>query len=325
MKICKFCGTENENRATACSSCGGNEFKYKCDNCGTIYDDGKYCPKCGVKEGKKAKKCPICGAEYYSAACPDCGYTPQKEQSSPAYNVNIPAEKIQPAKKRKTWLWVLGWIFCFPIPLTILIWKNEKLDKKLRYGIIAAMWAPFLLIGIFGEPSDSKNNETISPKTPSAVEQEIAVSDVNENLYYEHDEIVNYFITEYNEKESVPIKSISQGNIKTKAYGYIGETRIEMLNSYEAYSESFNVTVYGGNSEEETEAMFATFKKIAKILDPALTSEEIDDAVISWKNGGVMVENEKIGELTITYIPFIELSEGYTNSRIDIATSNYAK
>ena len=25
-----------------------------------------------------------------------------------------------PPKKRRTWLWVLGWIFIFPVPLTIL-------------------------------------------------------------------------------------------------------------------------------------------------------------------------------------------------------------
>lgn len=319
MKVCKFCGTENYNHVSVCSSCGGNEFKYKCDNCGTVYDEGKYCPKCGVKEGAKAKKCPICGAEYYSVACPDCGYSPAQNQKSKDDN-NAPSANSQPAKKRKTWLWVLGWIFFFPIPLTILIWKNEKLDKKLRYGIIAAMWAIFLLIGIFSQPSENKNNEVVTPQIESEAEQESSIPETAENVFYDKDEIVNYFITDYNEKESIPISYIEQGNIKEKAFGYIGETSIEMLNSYGELSNCFNVTIYGGNTDEKTEAMFETFKKVAKILDPNLTDEEIEDAVVLWKNGGVMLEGEKVGELTITYVPSV-----IYGSRIDIATSNYAK
>ena len=35
-------------------------------------------------------------------------------------------------KKRRTWLWVLGWIVCFPIPATILI--NRKKIGIVLYG-----------------------------------------------------------------------------------------------------------------------------------------------------------------------------------------------
>lgn len=154
MKVCKFCGTENYNHVAACSSCGGNEFKYKCDNCGTVYEEGKYCPKCGVKSGAKAKKCPICGAEYYSVACPDCGYSPAQNQKSNNDNnsqsANISANP-QPVKKRKTWLWVLGWILIFPAPLTVLMLNNQKLDKWVRYLIIALSWIVYILIGLSGQ------------------------------------------------------------------------------------------------------------------------------------------------------------------------------
>ena len=56
----------------------------------------------------------------------------------------------EPPKKRKTWLWVLGWICIFPVPLTIIMLDKEGMNKKARYGIIAAGWILYLLIGLGG-------------------------------------------------------------------------------------------------------------------------------------------------------------------------------
>ena len=131
MKVCKFCSSENSYTATVCSSCGGNEFNQKCENCGTIFNEGNFCPKCGVKAGTKSKRCPKCGAEYYSVACPDCGYTINAGNTTVVYTNTI----TQPVTKRKTWLWVLGWIFIFPVPLTILMVKNQKLNKWVKYCV----------------------------------------------------------------------------------------------------------------------------------------------------------------------------------------------
>lgn len=155
MKVCKFCGTESPDSASVCSSCGANEFTHKCENCGTEFDEGNFCPKCGVKAGAKAKKCPRCGAEYYSAACPDCGYINNNNNN----NVNtsgadrptvIYADRVvQPVnvKKRRTWLWVLGWIFIFPVPLTVLMVRNQKLGKVEKIAIITAAWLIYLFFG----------------------------------------------------------------------------------------------------------------------------------------------------------------------------------
>lgn len=56
----------------------------------------------------------------------------------------------EPPKKCKTWLWVLGWICIFPVPLTIIMLNKEDMSKKARYGIIAAGWILYLLIGLGG-------------------------------------------------------------------------------------------------------------------------------------------------------------------------------
>ncbi len=55
MKICKYCDSENPDSVTICPSCGAHEFKYKCNNCGTVFENSNYCPCCGVKAGAEPK------------------------------------------------------------------------------------------------------------------------------------------------------------------------------------------------------------------------------------------------------------------------------
>lgn len=154
MKVCQFCGTENEDSATVCTSCGANKFRYKCDNCGTVFGKGKYCPNCGVKVGTKAKKCPRCGTNYYSSACPDCGYTAVSDKAAVAKN----GETAKLTKKKKIWPWVLGWLLIFPLPLTILMARKKNLNKKIKIGVIVAAWVLYFVIATLGKSSDRANN-----------------------------------------------------------------------------------------------------------------------------------------------------------------------
>lgn len=78
--------------------------------------------------------------------------------------VYVSVQPSEPPKKRKTWLWVLGWIFIFPVPLTILMLKNENLDKKIRYAIIVIGWLAYFGLAWYG----SMNQETKSPDTSSS-------------------------------------------------------------------------------------------------------------------------------------------------------------
>lgn len=71
--------------------------------------------------------------------------------------------------KRKTWLWVLGWIFIFPVPLTIILLKKPGISQKAKYGIIAAAWVVYVLIIVIGTISNSnkttESNKQIVPTT----------------------------------------------------------------------------------------------------------------------------------------------------------------
>lgn len=54
-------------------------------------------------------------------------------------------------KKNLVW-WVLGWICFFPVPLTILIWRNKEMDQKTKGILTAAVWIGVLIVtALFGE------------------------------------------------------------------------------------------------------------------------------------------------------------------------------
>lgn len=175
MKICNFCNTENEDSAVQCISCGANSFKHKCNNCGTEFTDGVHCLHCGVKVGQQARICPKCHTQYYSNACPTCGFVPN---NSPANHTGQPFRSVQPVQpvkpKRKTWLWVLGWIFIFPLPLTLILLKKQNINKGLKYGIIIAAWVVYAIFAVIGMFSNGDNpestNQITSKETTAATE-----------------------------------------------------------------------------------------------------------------------------------------------------------
>ena len=72
MKVCKYCGTQNDNNVAFCTQCGANSFSYKCVNCGTVFDT-PHCPMCGVSADAMPRYCPNCGRKTFSNCCPDCG------------------------------------------------------------------------------------------------------------------------------------------------------------------------------------------------------------------------------------------------------------
>ncbi len=163
MKVCIYCGTESPDESAICSNCGAHEFQRKCSNCGTLLADGQYCPKCGVKAGQKPKVCPNCGYEYYTNACPSCGYirVPGYENRGRTAAPDT-GRAVKPAK-RKTWLWVLGWIFIFPLPLTILVARSRKMNTFIKTVLIALAWIVYLFFDLAGETPESGNTDPVIP------------------------------------------------------------------------------------------------------------------------------------------------------------------
>lgn len=151
-----------------------------CPNCGSHLTSndktGEYtCSSCGgtfILDDEKQH------VQYDNAE--DAGYQFEKgRQRAQAENqsriVYVQTTKTSsrntPRKKRKTWLWVLGWICLFPLPLTILLIRKKEMKPALKYGIIAAAWIIYLLIGILGNINNSDNtssNTITNQQNPTA-------------------------------------------------------------------------------------------------------------------------------------------------------------
>ncbi len=190
----------------------------KCPNCGAeVKSTSRFCEYCGssvspqmIKEQEQLNKavCPKCGSTNISysrekqgeikgkrgtavirstiGVCKDCGYTWQTDSGTPT------------AKKSNTWLWVLGWICIFPIPLTILLLRKKDMKPSLKYGIIAVAWIVYLIIALSG---GSSKEQTTSASTESASTESVISKDetakYQDNLQNYLDEIVNTDISSY--------------------------------------------------------------------------------------------------------------------------------
>lgn len=173
MKICKQCKATNDDNANTCYSCGAFQFDSICSNCGAVISEGNFCSNCGTKKNTGNKVCPNCGTEYNSNACPNCGYLPNNSQFYTANNMGFSnsgngqfyessnVQNTTQPKKKRLWLWVLGWILAFPIPLTILLSRNKNMNKKIKYGLISGAWVLFILfVTLNGGSSDELKNQS---------------------------------------------------------------------------------------------------------------------------------------------------------------------
>ena len=271
MKVCSYCGTENPDNSVICENCGAHEFKHKCNNCGTIYDEGAYCPKCGVKAGQRPRVCPKCGREYFSNACPTCGYVRGGRETDIESQVRTTARDVRstavPVKKRKTWLWVLGWLFIFPLPLTILLLRNKKMNKVVKIVILVIAWLFYLLIALGANSNSSTDSSTSTDKpapTQAVTSDNTATSDNSEpksaDATQSADEPIatveepsnpsadlDAFVDSFNAAGGIQIVSKEQIDIHDKSGGYY---RTEFrLNAYDG-ALAYHVVFEDGSSAD---------------------------------------------------------------------------
>lgn len=166
------------------------------------------CPNCAstirVNSDEKEVSCDYCGTEFliddeirriqYENA-EQAGYEfekgRQRAQAEQLQNNGYYQPLPEKKKKKHIWLWVIGWIFMFPVPVTILMVRNRKLNKWLRIGIIAAAWLAYLAIGYFGEDpgGDDASAATEQTAETAVIEQQ----GINHDAYGKTDSFVYYF------------------------------------------------------------------------------------------------------------------------------------
>ncbi len=197
------------------------------------------------------------------------------------------------------------------------------MKQTVRYGIIAAGWVLYLLIGLCGA-SDTDNTATTETESSTQIEESVAVEadeDDDVLIYFEKDDVVNQFITDYNNTQATQITDISQGNIKTKAYAYIDDTRILMLDAYGNTADCFEVTIYaGGDSSEEIAAILDVFETVVAVLDDSLETADIATARETLENSMETNVTLDVGSVSVAYYA----SSANNSPRLELSTSDYA-
>ena len=158
------------------------------------------CPNCGAKIQADADmgsaKCEHCGSTFllddeavhvkYDNAY-EAGYqfekgrqqaqaeARQRENERRIDTTNTVSQETVAPKKRKTWLWVLGWICIFPLPLTILMLRKKDMKPVIKWGIIAVAWIAYFAI--------AASDDTETTKEESVVESRMVVESVENSSY----------------------------------------------------------------------------------------------------------------------------------------------
>lgn len=128
------------------------------------------------------KLCKNCNNKIEDDAlvCPHCGCVTKKERNAKAASSvhSVTKNKNATQKKgRKTWLWVLGWICFFPLPLTILLFRSQKLKKGTKIAITAVAWIAYLF---FFLPTNSTDATSVDSNTRTLPDQ--TVVETNKNI-----------------------------------------------------------------------------------------------------------------------------------------------
>lgn len=133
------------------------------------------CPNCGasiqVDTDKKHITCKYCGSsigiddgvkhiQYDNAEQAGYEFEKGRQRAQEERNaINYVYSKTQ-QPKRKTWLWVLGWICIFPLPLTILMVRSQRIKKPVKIAVIAVAWIIYLLIAIGGSGNTNETGDS---------------------------------------------------------------------------------------------------------------------------------------------------------------------
>ena len=274
------------------------------------------CPNCGaslqVDADQKNLTCNYCGNSLYVDDevkhvqydnAEETGYQFEKGRQraqTETFGVNQQTARMnpgQPPKKRKTWLWVLSWICIFPVPLTILMVRNQKLSKPVKIGIIAAAWIVYLLIAFFGGGSgDNKDKSNLNTES-STVEQTTDESAIDsgsadEDVTTEEDTAVDNFIADINKSEDINLEYV-EDFIPSDKEGehYRTEFRLNAWKdstgkSYKYGDSTVDIIISSGGAIQRIYMDGATLEQCenmiryaSSLLDSTATESDIQEAV----------------------------------------------
>ena len=160
------------------------------------------CPHCGgaldVAEGEKQTKCPFCDSkiilEQENRQDPSgnlqAGYDfeagrlkaqqDMKDAMIAAEQARLENQLIAERRNRNRIWWILGWIFCFPIPLTIIIVRSKKLSTFWKVFLLILLWGFILCYGALSEDNPAEEKSV----TGTVTEQNVTYAAETEDLFF---------------------------------------------------------------------------------------------------------------------------------------------
>ena len=256
-KFCEYCGSEmpQTKAVGTCPKCGGNNVSFKRERVGTATQSRSHK---NVLGGGRTGQSVSQSAYRTVGLCQSCGYTWNPNGSSKSSG-------------KKTWLWVLGWICIFPVPLTILMLRKKDMKPAVKYGIIAAAWLLFFAIGSSGGETETVPTDVPTPTT-AVVEQTAATESATDateewNPYAEHEKTIRRFVDEFNAISSTPVTEIDFKNNHTIAHLVIdgfGKLTIKVNDHSEM---GFFFTLHFSDGIASLEKYEALMRDIVKVFD----------------------------------------------------------
>lgn len=280
------------------------------------------CPRCGatitVSQKQKSIKCEYCGTNFLINNrqhhtidnAEEAGYKFEKGRQRAQAEVQRKRSVYQPnqnkpPKKKRTWLWILGWIIIFPVPLTILMIRKKNMNVFFRYGIIILGWLLYFNIA----NSNSSNNSNMQNNTSTSTTSQQTVAETGSNevyTLYKNDVVIDQYLKNFkamNPELSLTTDNIENGNIKIKCFLTIANTYTEILN---ANTGKLELTIQPTNDyRNDLTPVKNIFPAYIKAFNNFITDAEITEALNSILTG----QSVTLYELTLNY----RESAGFSN------------
>lgn len=219
-------------------------IEMKCKNCGA---------KLKVNPEEKKANCQFCGAEFKIDDevqhhklddAEQTGYELEKgkirarEEAKQAkteeQNAILQAQYEEEKRKKNLKWWIIGWIFFFPIPLTILIWKSSW-DKNKKIIVTIVLWVVLLTLGTL-MPNDTttlNNNEPSNTET----EQKLEENQKNDKMKSETNAKQNKYMDALRKCTVMEGADIYTTGIGKKSDNVFNDARVTCQSWYEQWGE----------------------------------------------------------------------------------------
>jgi hypothetical protein len=193
---------------------------------------------------------------------------------------------------------------------------GKMTNKKTSSRAIAVLFviAAILAVCFAGCSSTGESSDSTSVTTSG----ESANATAESPTTYADDDVVNDFITAYNDVSSKPIKKVEQGNIRTKYFATSDGYYLELLHANDTDKIDVTIDETDSSADKGVKGMGNVFLNTAKAIDSSLSNSAIKTFFKKLVKGK-QVEGKTLGSLSISFSPDVKISSGTSRGYIEIA------